>query len=398
MDILHISIANLRRKPTRTAAIALGLCALTAMLVALSLVHFSVNNAIDIGGDRLGADAMVVPDGSRDETVVVLLSGGPTEFYMDAAFEEQIRGVEGVESTTSQLFVISAPLSCCTVSDTMLVGINPESDFTISPWLRDSLEKEMSDDEIIVGTNILAEPGGRMKFYGSEFLIVGKLEPTGMKYIDSSVFVPMQGVREMISASGEKALKTLDVGSDEVSAVMVRLKQGASPEGTVLRIEHALPDVQVLLSSEVLRSARKNLEVPFKAMAVAVGIQWAVSLFLIGVLYSISISEREKEIGVLRATGARSYDVIKMFMYEVLIVSGLAGLAGIMLGLTFVVSFQNLLRAAFNVPFLLPEPASMAAISFIALLLALATSAVASVRPIRRIAGSPPYDAMRIGG
>jgi putative ABC transport system permease protein len=398
MDILHIAVANLKRKPARTVAIFLGLCALTAMLVALSLIHYSVNNAVEKGGSRLGADAMVVPEDWEDETMGVLLSGGPTEFYMKSDVRNEVERISGVVGTAAQLFVISAPLSCCTVSDTMLVGFDPERDFTISPWLRDRLGKELTDDEIIVGHNILAEPGGRMKFYGREFLIAGKLEPTGMKYIDSSVFVPMTGVRDMISGSSERALKTLKIGTDEISALMIKLSPDATPEETALRIENAIPDVKVILSSEVLRSARENLAMPLKVMVVAVAIQWAVSLFLIGVLYSMSVAEREREVGILRAAGARESDVFRMFLYEVLIVSGAGGIAGVVLGLAFVASFQNLLRVAFNVPFLLPGPAWIAAISAVALLLALVTSVVAAIRPIRRISRKSPYFAMRVGG
>ena len=103
MDIFHVAISNLRRKPVRTAAIFLGIAALTGMLVALSLMYRAVNNSIELGGARLGADAMVVPRMWEDETRGILLSGGPTEFYMDAGIEEKIRSAEGGEATAAQL-------------------------------------------------------------------------------------------------------------------------------------------------------------------------------------------------------------------------------------------------------------------------------------------------------
>jgi putative ABC transport system permease protein len=398
MEILNIALSNIRRRPARTAAIFLGIAALAGLLVSLSLIHSSVNNSIETGGMRLGADAMAVPADWQDATMGVLLSGGPTEFYMDGEVEDIIRAVKGVRDTSVQLFVISAPLSCCTVSDTMLVGIEPDTDFTISPWLRNSLGRHLSDDEVIVGRNILAEPGGRIKFYGREFLIAGKLDPTGMNYIDSSVFVPMRGVRDMISGSAQKALKSLDIGEDKISAVMMRFESGAKPEEAALRIEHAVPGVRVVLSSAVLRSARENLAMPLKAMSIAVAIQWAVSLLLIGVLYSLSISERERDVGILRASGARPKDIFKLFLYEILILSGAGGISGIIAGVAFVWSFENLLRISFKVPFLYPCLSDIAGISFFALALSLLTGVLATIRPIMRITRKSPYNAMRAEG
>lgn len=398
MDIFHIAISNLRRKPVRTAAIFLGIAALTGMLVALSLMYRAVNNAIELGGARLGADAMVVPRMWEDETRGILLSGGPTEFYMDAGIEEKIMSAEGVEATAAQLFVVSAPLSCCTVSDTMLVGFDPRRDFTISPWLKRKVGKKLSDGEVIVGRNILAEPGGRLKFYGHEFLIAGKLEPTGMKYIDSSVFIPMQGVRAMISDSPEKALKTLKVNESEISAVLLKLKGDANPEEVALKIEYALPEVKVVLSSEVLRSARENLNVPLKGIVTAVAIQWAVSIFLIGVLYSLSVSERQREVGILRATGAKARDIIRLFLYEILMVSGAGGIAGIVCAVVFVMTFENLLRVAFNVPFLIPPPHEVAGIALLAFFLAIVSGLLATFYPIMKASRKSPHYAMRVEG
>jgi putative ABC transport system permease protein len=112
----------------------------------------------------------------------------------------------------------------------------------------------------------------------------------------------------------------------------------------------------------------------------------------------MSISEREKEIGVMRAAGARSSDVVKLFLYEVLMISGSGGVAGVIIGLAFVIIFQNLMRAALEVPFLLPRYDVTIAISIIALLLSVLTSAIATFRPIRKISAKPPYYSMREGG
>lgn len=375
------------RKPVRTLAIFFGMAALSGTLFTLTLMYQSVGSSIDRGMARLGADAMVVPLRWQGETREILLSGQPSEFYMKAGVLEGIKGVKGVSDTAAQLFIVSAPLSCCTVSDTMLIGFDPDGDFTITPWLKETLEKELSDIEVIVGAGILAGQGGRIRFYGREFLVAGKLEPTGMKFIDSAVFIPMKGARRMIAESGEKALKTLHIGQDEISAVLVRFDKNASHEEAALRIEHALPEVKVVLASEILRTARRNLLVPAKTVVTAGIIQWAVSLFMIGVLYSLSLGEREKETGLLRAMGAKKRSILSIFVYEVLLLSGTGGLAGITCGLIFILSFKNMLRIFFEVPFLFPSPGQVLLIALTILLFTLVSGLAATFYPIIRASG-----------
>lgn len=371
--------------------------ALAGTLFTLTVIYMSVGNSIERARARLGADAVVVPVGARQETEGILLSGVPSEFYMDAEVADRLKEIEGVSGTASQLFIVSAQLSCCTVSDTMLIGFDPEKDFTISPWLRESLEKKLSDDEVIAGTNILAGLGGRIKFYGEEFRIAGKLEPTGMRFIDSSVFIPIKGARRMVSGSEEKALRTLKIGTDEISAVLLRFEEGISFEETAIRIEHSLPQVKVVLSNDVLRTARRNLAVPIKSVFAAGAIQWAVSLLMVGVIYSLSLGERKREIGLLRAMGAKRRDVRSIFFYEILLVSGGGGLAGITLGIVFTLSFQDLIKVFFGVPFLLLPSVQLFLLAAVALLLVTASGFLVTFYPIVRESGKSILDIIQRG-
>jgi hypothetical protein len=89
--------------------------------------------------------------------------------------------------------------------------------------------------------------------------------------------------------------------------------------------------------------------------------------------------------------------VFKLFIYEVLLISGAGGAAGIVAGLAFVMSFQSLIKLTLNVPFLLPGPGGIALVSALALLLSLSTSVIATLRPILRISRKSPFSAMQTG-
>ena len=72
-----------------------------------------------------------------------------------------------------------------------------------------------------------------------------------------------------------------------------------------------------------------------------VAISLIVSSIMIGIITYISVLERTKEIGVLRAIGASKKDVSRVFNAETLIVGFAAGLLGIIVSLIFIVIIKN---------------------------------------------------------
>lgn len=397
MGIFLLSLKNLRRKPVRTAAILLAMAALSGALFTLSVIYYSVNNSIIMGSSRLGADALVVPTAAAETARGIVIAGIPSEFYIKEDVASRVGEIPGVEATASQLFVISAPLSCCTVSDTMLIGFDPERDFTVSPWLRETFHRSLQDNEAVVGANILVEPDGKIRFYGTEFIAAGRLERTGMRFIDGAVFIPISGAREMIEKSGDAALKTLTVKKDEISAVLVRFERDARPEEVALRIENSVRDAKVLLSSDIMRRVRRNLLLPLKSIVAAGLIQWALSLFLAAVIYSMTVEERTKEIGVLTALGAKKSDVLRVFVYEVVLVCLAGGIAGAASGFVLLMSFRNLLAVFFSVPFLLPSPARLIFLASAALLLTVLSGLGSTFYSILRKSRSFPLETVQAG-
>ncbi|WP_230397644.1 ABC transporter ATP-binding protein/permease [Novisyntrophococcus fermenticellae] len=72
------------------------------------------------------------------------------------------------------------------------------------------------------------------------------------------------------------------------------------------------------------------------ALIAFVGISLVVSSIMIGVITYISVLERKKEIGILRAIGASKRDVRRVFNAETLIIGFVAGLLGV--GVTYLIS------------------------------------------------------------
>jgi putative ABC transport system permease protein len=356
MTLFSLAIRNLWGHPVRSLAVFAAVALVACLLFVVAAVRGAADNSLWAARERLGADAVVVPEGGLSEYEGIILSGRPSSFYMKESLGVAISEFPEVEALSAQLFIISARLDCCSTSDTMLVGFEPETDFTIRPWLRERLKRPLGENEIIVGSAIEANPGGRMMFYGREFLIAGKLEPTGMAFMDAAVFVPIAGARRMIAESGQKAMKRLEIKPGEVSSFLVKFKRGADAEEMAIRIEHALPEVRVLPASRFTGTIRNQLLLPVKSAIALLALEWAASLLLIGLVFVISVNSRWTELGVLRALGARRKDLRRLLVFEAATLAVSGGIAGVLAGFVLVKVFSGLIAHHFGMPFLMPQP------------------------------------------
>ncbi len=86
------------------------------------------------------------------------------------------------------------------------------------------------------------------------------------------------------------------------------------------------------------------------ALIAFVAISLIVSSIMIGVITYVSVLERIKEIGILRAIGASKKDIRRVFNAETLIVGFVAGIIGI--GITYIISIiaSALVLKYFNIP------------------------------------------------
>jgi ABC-type antimicrobial peptide transport system permease subunit len=107
------------------------------------------------------------------------------------------------------------------------------------------------------------------------------------------------------------------------------------------------------------------------------------------------VGERRREIGLLRAVGAKRRFIFNLFLTESAIL-GLGGaLAGVILGTLFIFVFKSWLITALQIPMLIPTLPRLIAIVAACLALALALSLPALLYPAIRASRLDPALAMR---
>ncbi|NCN23406.1 MAG: peptide ABC transporter permease [Gallionellales bacterium CG_4_10_14_3_um_filter_54_96] len=145
-------------------------------------------------------------------------------------------------------------------------------------------------------------------------------------------------------------------------------------------------DVTVVTQDAVLKTFDRIL----RALTLAVGGIAAISLAVAGVLIMnvmlIAVSQRVKEIGLLKALGAPAAEIRKLFFAEAILLSGIGSVAGLILGEIGVLAIGKLYP---SLPVVAPWWAVLAA-----LLTSLVTGVLFSVWPARRAARLDPVTAL----
>lgn len=324
----HSSVAlkNLKRKPFRTGVLLLAIGLLVALLIFAISFTKSINMGLRKASERLGADLIVVPIGARGFAEEFLLESKNTSFYMPKDLINRVRQVEGVEVVTAQTYLSTISGLCCDVMPTRIVAFDPSSDFIIKPWLQKSLGRGLNKGEAIAGFGTQENLGlglldVRTTIFNNKFNIVGVLEQTGTG-LDNALFMTEENLTDII-ASGKSPLK-----SGEVSVIFVKLKKGLNPDYMGKIIEGQIVEIDVVTRSDMgsrFLSILADINMIFLTTIVLSSL---LTVFLVWSIFSAIANERSREIGIMRAIGATQTDIVKLFIFEVLVL----GLVGSLIG------------------------------------------------------------------
>ncbi len=124
-----------------------------------------------------------------------------------------------------------------------------------------------------------------------------------------------------------------------------------------------------------------------------VAISLVVSSIMIGIITNISVLERTKEIGILRAIGASKKDISRVFNAETFIIGTCAGILGILITLLLCIPTNAIIQALSgfsNVKATLPVAAA-----FILIAISMGLTLIAGLIPSRAAAKKDPVEALR---
>jgi putative ABC transport system permease protein len=383
LSLLHFAWRNILGD--RYRSLAVSSCAAIVAGLAL-LATFLVRGAeagLHQNLQRMGADVMVLPWGTiTDKIGGVRMVSAAIDGWMPRAYMEKIRAVAGVAQVSPQLYL-------ATLEDTphgsgpeiKLVAFDPSTDFTLLPWAdQPEAIRELQLWGAVVGSNLNhLDLGNNLQLVGFNFQVIGRLEATGSD-IDRTVFVSFETAEQMATASLDWATP-FEFSSDKISAVMVAARLGYSSDEIAVRILEQVPGVVPLQTPNLYQTERGHMIGVLRTLlSTLLGI-WGLAVLFIGLVFTIVVNERQREIGVLRALGSPRRFIQQSLLLEGTLMAIAGGTAGLLLTGLFLFSLGENLARTLSLPLVMPTPLDLASLSVFGQLLTVGSVALAASLP-----------------
>jgi putative ABC transport system permease protein len=342
-------LANRLRSILTMLGVIIGIAAVIAMVSIGRGAQLQTANQLK----SLGSNLLFVQSGVATTSSPALLGAGSasTLIWDDAkaiaSACESVADVAPVLNRRTQ--VVHAQLN----TSTTVVGTTPEyvrvRDFLpLTGRFFNQIELLRSARVAVLGQTVVDSlgltPGAALqqtiRIQGEPFTVVGTLEYKGVnsfRDMDDQVFIPLTTMANRIV--GVNAVTGIALDSISASARAAGQMDAAQYQITkLLRLRHRIvpprQDDFLIRNQADLLSASNSVAGIFTAL---LGGSAAISLVVGGIgimnIMLVSVTERTREIGIRRAIGARSSDILLQFMIEAIVLSLCGGLLGVGLGI-----------------------------------------------------------------
>ena len=390
-------IRNIRKRPYRSFCLMLAaVIGSYALFVGLAL-KASLNNGIGRMQERMGADLMIVPESSEIKARNILLTGEPEFFYMDVSVAKAVADIEGVECATSQFYFTSLSSDCCSTR-VQLIAFDPDTDFVINPWIDERVTSDVAGGSVIIGSEVTPLSNGKVKFYGSEYTVAGKLGETATG-LDHSVFMTRDTMHEILNDAKDKGYQFLNPEDDSswVSTVLIRVTGDADITEVEKEIYKNAEGIKLIETDKLISDVTVKLGSVENIINVTLTVLLVFSFLTMILFFSVIFHERKKEFAVLRILGTSSRRICLFSLTEGITIGAAGGIAGLILGILTVFPFNHYIENSLDVPYLMPSALAVILYGLAGVLVTTIFGSVSSFLSTLSLAHAETYYTMRAG-
>jgi putative ABC transport system permease protein len=339
MNFFGITIKNLLRRPARSLLTIVGLAVAVAAVVSLV--------GVATGFER----TFIGMYNQRDIDLVVQAAGGKTNLINNLPQNlfgklQQIQGVKQVLGGSLDLISFYQDEDLLKDLPTDLISI-PINGWPLGSALFDRLTviegrklQEGDQDKVMLGRELAAnlgkKVGDRVPVYGKPYEVVGVFE--------SGAILENGAVVMLLSEMQEK-----NNSKDEITGYTVQVNKPIDEQG----LERIRKDIENLDPGKIVAKAPADFVRSIDEIRMARAVAWitsAIALFIgaIGMLNTMvmSVFERTREIGTLRAIGWRKSRIAQMIISESVLLSIGGAIVGSLAGIALTKFLSTLPNAA----------------------------------------------------
>jgi putative ABC transport system permease protein len=324
----------------------IGIVIGVASVIAITSIGEGMQQSIESQMGGLGADLLTITPGfSKGGSSMHQRRGGgdgssaqatDEEIVLDRTDVQALRGISDIEFIETEIggsVDVDYMGKTGTVS---LKGVDPKvwSDVTTTEIEKGRLLDSADQNVIVIGGDLAAsyfdQPVGINKMLTIEnnaFRVVGILDDTS-----KTIYIPIQMAYQLLD----------DKETDEYDSIIVKVKNEEDLENVILKVEKKLMTTRHVTEKErdfSIFSGKQLMETISEIMS-------GVSLFLtaiaaislivgaVGIANTMftSVLEKTKEIGIMKAIGAKNRDILLIFLFNATLIGLVGGLIGVILG------------------------------------------------------------------
>ncbi|MFD1824231.1 MULTISPECIES: ABC transporter permease [Mumia] len=315
----RMATQNALRNPRRTAATASALMIGLTLVTTMSILGSSVNKSVDAG--------------VKEEFTTDFLLMNPVGAPFSPTIAEQIREIDGVGDVVETQFVparLDGSFAGVTASD-------PEKLFSM--FELDASVDTLGAGEVAVREDTLDERGlevGDTLTFSTQsgdhdLRIAGTFPASNVvsEYVTSFDFV------DQVSVTREDSFVAVDAAAGVT---------GAEIEEPVRDVVADIPTVVVQTQDEFIESQRDQINGILMLINALLGL--AIIIAALGIVNTLALSviERTREVGLLRAVGMSRRQLRRMVRLEAVAIAVLGAVLGIAMGLVFGIVLQRVLE------------------------------------------------------
>ena len=399
-DYFKMAIQNLSHRKLRTFLTLIGIfIGITAVVGLVSLAQ-GFQNYLEDEFSQLGADKIIInPSGSTFGT-------GETVNPLTVKDVEVIRKSSGVSEAAYFKFNVAM----------IEWGREDIGFYVVYTYPFDDSRKLLEETQMLKvaeGKPLRSTDSGRVavgwdyansKGFGENLRIGSKITINGKDFkvaaINEKIGNP-QDDRSVVMIESDYA--NLFQKTDEVSSIIARVQKGIAPKDVVVNIEkdlrksRGLKEGQEDFEVETFEDLIKTFLTIFATVGfVLVGIA-GISLVVggIGIMNTMytAVVERTKEIGIMKAIGARNEDILAIFLIESGFLGMIGGAIGIVLGMGLAKAIEFVATAYLGTDLLRAAMPWWLIVG--ALLFAFLLGSISGLLPARQASKMNPVDALR---
>ncbi len=302
--------SNIRQRPVRTlvsvAGIALGVC----LIMLFTGLARGMSNDLQRRGANLRAEIIFTRPGSMQLT--------SSTANLSTKYAELLKAIDGVEDALP--VIVNVLQSNRGFGLERIEGVDWEPFSRINGIQLVAGRAPQAIDEVLIDET---KARNNKLCVGSELKLIGD-----KPYRVVGIYSPESTARVKMSLA---AMQEAFEARDKATYIMVKVRNGSDKGEVAKRIAEQLPGNKIQFTEDVFTSIEQNIPYLPVFLRVLVGLAAVVSALVVMLAMYTTITERTREIGILKALGASRGYIIGLIEKEAILISVIGLVAGFVL-------------------------------------------------------------------